>query len=643
MGSTSAATPLEFGIIDGTGGRYTYRIPTDVSATTGDVLMTAYDPATGNIWYGKNGSWLTGDPATGSTPTFTLTAISGANFGVCTGTMTSGTTTVGVNFGQRPFSYTPPTGYVALNSYNLPTPAIIKGDTVMNATIYTGSSSTNAIVNSGAVRPDLVWVKNRQQNYPHYIYDSIRGTGATALSSNSTAVEGSDGTSITSFNSNGFTFTGNSGANDPTYANAYIGWQWSAGGTYDVLQSYTTAGSYTYTVPAGVSTLRVVVIGGGGASGGSGAGAGTGGNGGNSSFGTVTGNGGSGGGAGPNTPGAGGSGGTGSGGDGGITGAVGETGTGSGVTSRVSTGPYNGYGDSAGHYGWGGGGGGGGTRYATLSVSAGQTYSVTVGAAGVASGTGAGGGGGPGFDGAVLIYGSTDWPANGSGSISSLVNAGSTQGFSVVTFTTPSSNTTSTVGHGLSVAPSLIIVKCLSVAASWYVYHASLGATQSIFLNNNNSADTSQKFWNNTAPTSSVFTIMQNGVAWWDLNATHVAYCFSSVNGYSAFGNYTGNGSTDGPFVYTGFKPKFIMLKDATTSGRNWITIDSARSPYNPEDAVLLPNAIDTEASGGGYYLIDMLSNGFKLRTSWVGLNGSSENYIYAAFAENPFKYALAR
>jgi hypothetical protein len=95
--------------------------------------------------------------------------------------------------------------------------------------------------------------------------------------------------------------------------------------------------------------------------------------------------------------------------------------------------------------------------------------------------------------------------------------------------------------------------------------------------------------------------------------------------------------------VYLGFRPKFVLIKDITTSGRNWVVIDSARSPYNPEDAVLLPNASDAEASGGGFYLIDMLSNGFKLRTSWVGLNASGNTLIYAAFAENPFKNSLAR
>lgn len=229
--------------------------------------------------------------------------------------------------------------------------------------------------------------------------------------------------------------------------------------------------------------------------------------------------------------------------------------------------------------------------------------------------------------------------SNTAGTITSSVSANPTAGFSVVTFTTPSTNTTSTIGHGLGVAPSLIIVKSRSTTSSWYVYHSSLGATKAVFLNTTAASDTSQKYWNNTSPTSSVFTIMQTGVAWWDLSATHVAYCFSEVAGYSKFGSYTGNGSADGPFVFLNFQPRYILLKSTSTG--DWVTYDSSRNPYNVEDLYLYPNSSAAEA-GSGTPRVDFLSNGFKIRNSGQS-NVSGETIIYMAFASNPLKYSNAR
>jgi hypothetical protein len=234
----------------------------------------------------------------------------------------------------------------------------------------------------------------------------------------------------------------------------------------------------------------------------------------------------------------------------------------------------------------------------------------------------------------------TSGSTNTAGSITSTVSANTTAGFSVVTFTMPSTNLANTVGHGLGVAPAMYIVKSRSVAASWFIYHQSLGATQAIVLNSTNASSTSQQFWNNTAPTSSVFSIGQAGVAYWDLNATMVAYCFAPIAGYSAFGSYTGNGSSDGPFIFTGFRPRYVMIKRSNTTG-DWIVYDSARSTYNGIASEIYPNLSNAEDNSS--VDLDFVSNGIKLRNSGFGVNGSGDTYIYACFAENPFKYANAR
>jgi len=237
------------------------------------------------------------------------------------------------------------------------------------------------------------------------------------------------------------------------------------------------------------------------------------------------------------------------------------------------------------------------------------------------------------------------WKANGtgvsntSGTITSTVSANTTAGFSIATY---SGNGTSgaTVGHGLGVAPSMYIVKCRTQGAgyNWAVYHASLGATQYLGLNTTNAAATASTVWNNTAPTSSVFSL-GNDLAINSGTQTYVAYCFAAVAGYSAFGSYTGNGSSDGPFIYTGFRPRFVLVKH-TNDVNSWFVWDSSRNSYNAANLTLKPNSSDAEET---LYSIDALSNGFKIRTSDVRQNTSGGTYIYAAFAENPFKYSLAR
>ena len=189
-----------------------------------------------------------------------------------------------------------------------------------------------------------------------------------------------------------------------------------------------------------------------------------------------------------------------------------------------------------------------------------------------------------------------------------------------------------TIPHHLGVAPSMMIIKITAGDTSdWYVYHKDLGNTGILFLSNTNAVSNSNAYWNSTTPTSSVFTVGdQTGNN--SNNNTFVAYCFADVQGYSKFGSYIGNGNADGTFVYTGFKPAFVMRKD-TSATNEWTLIDSKRSTYNQTNQTLVPNASDAE---DGDFDIDILSNGFKCRTAESAHNGSGRTYIYMAFAEAP-------
>ena len=373
-----------------------------------------------------------------------------------------------LNFGQRPFTYTPPTGFNALNTYNLPTSTITNGAAYMAATLYTGTNANLTVtntVNGTGMQPDLVWMKIRSTSASHVLIDSVRGVTKTVNSDLTNAESTSTGTSgLLSFNSNGFSLGTDSSATGSTNGNGntYVGWQWQAG---------------------------------------------------------------------------------------------------KGTTS-----------------------------------------------------------------------------SNTNGSITSTVSVGATQGFSVVTYTGTGAN--ATVGHGLGVAPQMVITKSRNDATyGWGTYHVSTGAGNIIFLNTTAASSSAVNAWNNTAPTSSVFSIGTDQYANFS-GKTYVAYCFAAVKGFSAFGSYTGNGSTDGPFVYLGFRPRWVLIKNTNVAGFNWFVWDTSRDTYNTAGDVLLPNDSGAEISGRP---IDILSNGFKVRATDTHTNGNGNTMIYACFAENPFKNALAR
>jgi hypothetical protein len=234
--------------------------------------------------------------------------------------------------------------------------------------------------------------------------------------------------------------------------------------------------------------------------------------------------------------------------------------------------------------------------------------------------------------------------SNPDGSISSQVRANTTAGFSIVTYTGNNTQGAS-VGHGLGVAPSMIIVKNrTSSGPSWAVGHTALGGWNKVlYLNLTDAVATQPEPFNGTTPTSTVFQL-------WDSSSTnsnganYVAYCFAAVAGYSSFGSYTGNGSAsgDGPFVFCNFRPRWILTK-RTDSTNNWTIIDASRNSYNVSNSALFPN-LSAQESTNAEYAFDILSNGFKVRgTPGDSVNVSGATYIYAAFAESPFNYARAR
>jgi hypothetical protein len=377
-----------------------------------------------------------------------------------------GNTTGGdVNFGQRAFAYTAPSGFKALCTQNLPTPAVVQGDDYFNTVLWTGNGASSRSITGVGFQPDFVWIKSRSTVTSHALFDQIRGAQKW-LGSNSASVEQTYAGTLDAFGSDGFTVGSDAWANGGS--TTYAAWNWKANG----------AGS-----------------------------------------------------------------------------------------------------------------------------------------------------------------------SNTAGSISSTVSASTTAGFSIVTYASGAAGQ-KTVGHGLGVAPSMIITKSRDSATfNWGVYHRSVTDTTSKFLrlNTTDAVVTFSTVWGAALPTSTVFGITSNGGVVENTNC--IAYCFAEVAGYSAFGSYTGNGSADGPFVYTGFRPRYILTKVSSTTG-SWLIHDTVRDPYNVSNLELQADTslaeYNTNTAGAGDRF-DILSNGFKNRSSNSGANASGATYIYAAFAENPFKFSLAR
>ena len=235
-------------------------------------------------------------------------------------------------------------------------------------------------------------------------------------------------------------------------------------------------------------------------------------------------------------------------------------------------------------------------------------------------------------------YVTWQWKANGGttssntdGSITSTVQANTNAGFSIATWTCPSSPSTYEVGHGLGAVPDLMIVRGINQATNWHVYHKDTGSGGATFLNLTNAFTSNSAYFGGINPTSSVFSTNVGAIT--DAGYNVLGYFFKSIEGYSKFGSYTGNGSTDGTFVYTGFRPAWLLVKDSS-AGENWMMYDNKRDPFNEVDANLKANASQAETD---YDVMDFVSNGFKIRQSSGDTNNNGNKYIYMAFAKNPF------
>tara|TARA_R110002124_G_scaffold275559_1_gene446045 strand:+ start:39 stop:1076 length:1038 start_codon:yes stop_codon:yes gene_type:complete len=231
-----------------------------------------------------------------------------------------------------------------------------------------------------------------------------------------------------------------------------------------------------------------------------------------------------------------------------------------------------------------------------------------------------------------------NWKANGQGSSntdgtinSTYTSASTASGFSIVKYQGTGSN--ATVGHGLGAVPKMIIIKCLQQTHWWFTYHVNIGNTKHVTLNTTNAeSGASSAYWNNTTPTSSVFSIgTDTGVN--QSGQDYIAYCFADVQGFSKIGYYLGNQLADGPFLYTGFKPAFILSKKKDGAS-DWYIFDSKREGYNIDNDTLLANQTNAESTTD---YLDIFSNGYKVRTTDGDLNTNNGEYVYLAFAENPF------
>ena len=242
------------------------------------------------------------------------------------------------------------------------------------------------------------------------------------------------------------------------------------------------------------------------------------------------------------------------------------------------------------------------------------------------------------YNGNSSTFASWNWlGANGTasntdGSITSTVSANTTSGFSIVSWSGSGAN--ATIGHGLGAEPKMIFLKIRTGGNNWQVYNKSIGSGNALFLNTTD-ASSSNTSWQSTDATSSVFYVSGGGA----VNGSGqdlIAYCFAEKKGYSKFGSYTGNGSTDGTFIYTGFKPAFFMYK-SSSGAYNWIIQDNKRAnSFNEINADLRANLSDAETTNTSYNDVDFLSNGIKLREDNNDQNASGQTYIYMAFAEEP-------
>ena len=572
---------------------------------TSYVTALAVDIDNDKVWVGYDGgssiTWLnSGNPATGANgAAHTFDSDSGIYMAVATSSDNANRSYVIMNFGQNGtfsnyktaggnadgagignFFYSPPSGFKALCQKNLPTPAIKLPGSHFNPVIYTGSDNdaVSQSVTGVGFEPDLVIIKKRNASASPAWWDQVRGEHK-GLNSDGTQAEVTDTYGLETFDSDGFTVRESTSAHGQVNTGSLVAWNWLAGGT---------APSKTYTTKVVSDSGNKYRF---------------------DDYGTsaVT----------LNLQ------------EGGTytfdqsdssnsghplrfsTTSDGSHGGGSEYTTGVTT---NGTPGSSGAY----------TRI-TVAASAATLYYYCTAHSGM---------------GGQANTNSTHGSTNLNGSILSVVSENTTSGFSVVSYTGTGSN--ATVGHGLGVAPLLIIVKNRSQADKWVIYSTVTDETDYLQFDRDTSTVDDNTMWNDTAPTSSVFSV---GTAH-EANASsenYIAYCFAEKDGFSKIGAYRGNGSTNGPFIYTNFQPSFVVWKRTNDVGR-WQILDVARDTTNVVGNAMT-TGINWNSSSQEYtgWLVDFYSNGFKPKQTEVETNANASTFLYMAFSEFPDKYSNAK
>jgi hypothetical protein len=450
-------------------------VETVTGYSNGNVVGVALDMDNGKVWFSVNGTFVnSGNPVAGTNAQSTTLKNYSSVWMPAVGTYYANSNGI-VNFGQRPFAYTAPTGFKTLCTANLPTPSITRPETVFETVLYSGNSNAAYSVSGLNFSPDFVWIKNRtlsgNGSSDHMVFDTIRGA-QNFIKTNSTDTQGSGSNFLTAFTSDGFT-PGTSTRTNETGSN-YAAWVWDAGSA------------------------------------------------------TVT---------------------------------------------------------------------------------------------------------------------------NNDGSVTSNVRVNQTAGFSVVQYNTGSNANTYTVGHGLGAVPRFIMIKggYTTDTYNWDIYHAEYSPTQRLKINSSDALETQGGPWDDQRPSSTVIYQDNQNNYWYGTNRNNIAYCFTDVPGYSRFGRWTNNNSTNGTFVNLGFRPKMILLKN-TDNVEQWYILDSKRHTINvapPDGKNFQPSTANSEGQNNATTAtIDFLSNGFKIRTTNAAsgeISFGTRNYVYAAFAESPFKYARAR